>query len=389
MKLHYLTRTLVFGGMLACTQEGASAQTSFGDPLPGLTPAEQTRFLDGKEEFLAEETIEEGLGPVFNGTACGNCHSVPATGGGSTIRETRFGQHRAGSFRPMEEAGGSLIQRRGIGVIDTCNYVGEVVPQTSNRSALRRSQPLFGLGLVDAVLDQAFKDIAAEPGEVAVGGTVHMVQNLSTGGLSVGKFGWKAQVPNLFQFSGDAYLNEMGITNPQFPDESCPQGDCTLLACNPVPELNDDGTGVDKFFDFMTFLAPPPRGPITPDVTAGEQLFQDIGCTSCHRPTLTTDPAYPVAALQNVTFHPYSDFLLHDMGNLGDGITQNDATGALMRTAPLWGLREIQSFLHDGRATTVEDAIKEHQGQGKAARNAFMRLKASAQQLVLAFLNSL
>jgi CxxC motif-containing protein (DUF1111 family) len=210
--------------------------------------------------------------------------------------------------------------------------------------------------------------------------------------LVVGKFGWKAQVPTLFQFAGDAYLNEMGITNPMFPNENCPEGDpegdCPTLAGNPAPDRNDDGAGVTNFANFMTLLAPPPRGPITADVTAGEAIFKSIGCANCHVPALTTGP-HPVAALANQTFFPFSDFLLHDMGNLGDGIVQGVATGREMRTAPLWGLREIKRFLHDGRATTVDKAILEHDGQGAPARDAFDALSPDSRQKLRRFLDSL
>jgi CxxC motif-containing protein (DUF1111 family) len=251
------------------------------------------------------------------------------------------------------------------------------------------------LGLVDAVPDATFQALAQQQA-VSVRGIVNMVTKLSpTGqpdGQAVGKFGWKAQVPSLRQFSGDAYLNEMGITNPQFPNENCPQGDpaaCPVLACNPRPGLNDDGEGVEKFTDFMTFLAAPPPDPAANplDVKAGGQLFQNIGCASCHQPTLTGPN--PVDPSQQVTFQPYSDFLLHDMGSLGDGITQGQATGQLMRTAPLWGVRVIERFLHDGRATTLEQAILEHDGQAKPARNRFKDLTPSDQKLLIAFLKSL
>jgi len=178
----------------------------------------------------------------------------------------------------------------------------------------------------------------------------------------------------------------MGITNPQFPNETCPQGNCALLETCPPPgpkPLNDDGEGVDKFTDFMTFLAPPPRDASkdTPDVIAGEQIFQQIGCASCHQPTLQTGNGVP--------FNPYSDFLLHDMGSLGDGITQGNATGRLMRTAPLWGVRKIESFLHDGSASNLENAILAHDGQAKPARNRFNGLSSSDLRQLLAFLNSL
>jgi CxxC motif-containing protein (DUF1111 family) len=216
-----------------------------------------------------------------------------------------------------------------------------------------------------------------------------MVNDPVHGGKSVGKFGWKAQVPNLHTFAGDAYLNEMGITNPLFPDESCPQGDCSLLITNPFPAMNDTGAGVLAFTDFMTMLAPPPRGPITGDVVAGEFVAARIGCANCHTPVLLTGSTGPVVALRNKLFQPYSDFLLHDMGSLGDGIVQGDATGREIRTAPLWGLRMITTFLHDGRATTIDAAILAHDGQGRAARDRFAALSARDKARLLAFLKSL
>ena len=167
-----------------------------------------------------------------------------------------------------------------------------------------------------------------------------------------------------FKAAADAYLNEMGITSPFFPNENCPQGDCSLLTGNPAPGLNDDGAGVEAFANFMTLLAPPPRGPITKDVAAGEVVFMSLGCASCHVPELKTG-SHPVKALAHQTFFPFSDFLLHDMANLGDGIEQGRATGPGMRTAPLWGLREIKRFLHDGRATTIDQAIRAHDGQAR------------------------
>jgi CxxC motif-containing protein (DUF1111 family) len=216
-----------------------------------------------------------------------------------------------------------------------------------------------------------------------------MVVDADTGQTLVGRFGWKSQVARLHTFAGDAYLNEMGITSPSFPDENCPQGKCNVLdKCNPVPALNDDGDDVDAFADFMQLLAPPEPTTPTPFPTLGQQLFQTAGCASCHVPTLTTGPN-PIAALSNKPLHPYSDFLLHDMGTLGDGITQNNATGRLMRTAPLWGVRFQQTLLHDGRATTVRAAILAHEGQGAAARTAFQALNAAQQQALLSFIATL
>jgi CxxC motif-containing protein (DUF1111 family) len=363
----------------------------FGQPLAGLTDEELERFEAGVEEFSEVETVEEGLGPVFNGDSCAGCHFVPAIGGGATFLETRFGRlGDDGLFDSMPEYGGSLIQRNGIGLQADCDYLPEIVPPEATVVAKRRATPIFGLGLVDATPDSTFKAIAKEqkyhPDGIA--GIVSVVTNLATGQDAVGKFGWKGQNPSLFQFSGDAYVNELGITNPDFPDENCPNGDCDSLACNPFSEMNDDGEGVVGFTDFMMLLAPPPRGPITAQVIAGDLIFRGIGCAGCHRPTLKTGPN-PVAALDRKSYQPFSDFLLHDMGALGDGITQNKATGRLMRTAPLWGLRKITTFLHDGSAATYEQAILAHDGQGKKARDRFAGLPAWKKNLLYAFLGSL
>src|SRR5205823_1907120 len=145
-------------------------------------------------------------------------------------------------------------------------FVAELVPKEATIVAQRRTTPLFGLGLVDAVPEKALQDLAAleRAVDASAAGIAAMVPDISKNRLAVGRFGWKDQNPTLFQFAGDAYINEMGISNPEFPNESCPQGDCSLLAGNPAPGLNDDGGDVVAFTDFMSFLAPPPRGPTTP-----------------------------------------------------------------------------------------------------------------------------
>jgi CxxC motif-containing protein (DUF1111 family) len=367
------------------------APPDFGQPLAGLPADLVDRFNDGKAEFEGVETVEEGVGPIFNDVSCANCHTAAAIGGGSTTLETRFGKiGNDGLFDAMGYAGGSLIQKQGIGTNQTCEYLAEIVPPEATITAERRTTPLFGLGLVDAVPDSTFYAIAYEekfhPDGIA--GLVSVVTKISTGLPAVGKFGWKCQNPSLFQFSGDAYVNEMGITSPEFPDENCPQGNCDYLSCNPAPGVNDDGTGVQEFDDFMTFLAPPPRGPITPQAVLGELVFLGIGCNGCHRTEIRSG-ANPVVALNKVRFHPYSDFLLHDVGDLGDGITQNLATGKFMRTAPLWGLRKITTYLHDGRATTLDAAILAHAGQAKRARDRYAGLPNFKKTWLVAFLNSL
>lgn len=393
--MQWKVASIVMGMMIVATAASSQRADSFGDPLRGLTQAQRAAFEAGREEFNQAEEVDEGLGPVFNDRSCAICHSAPVVGGGSERTVTRFGTTSNGAFDPLAAFGGSLIQEKSIGPADLAGihqFQAETVPASATIVAHRRTTPLFGLGLVDAVPDADFVALAAKEAQQGDGtaGRAAMVTDLVHGGQSVGKFGWKAQVPNLMQFSADAYLNEMGITSPLFPNENCPNGNCAELAFNPAPGLNDAGDGVQKFADFMTMLAPPSRlsNPRDRSGNAGEQTFEQIGCTACHTPTMRTGSS-SVPALDRQTFHPYSDFLLHDMGSLGDGISQGAANGREMRTAPLWGLRAVTRYLHDGRATTLEAAILAHEGQGRAARDRFARLDGRRKDSLLAFLNSL
>ncbi|MFN8544696.1 MAG: di-heme oxidoredictase family protein [Candidatus Binatia bacterium] len=363
-----------------------AAAAEFGDPLRGLTPAELERFTAGREAFAQVETAADGLGPVFNGTSCGGCHDVGAIGGGSELVETRFGTVTDGVFDPLAGLGGSLIQTDGIGVQGACTFVGEVVPPQATIVAGRRTTPLFGLGLVDAVPDAELVALARQQARFRpqTAGRPNFVTDVATGLPAIGKFGWKSQVPSLLHFSADAYLNEMGITTPLFPDESCPQGDCTLLVCDPVPGVDDDLEDVESFRDFMAFLAPPPPVRAGGATWQGGRLFAQVGCGDCHVPALVTGRS-EVAALRRRILQPYSDFLLHDMGSLGDGIEQGQATGREMRTAPLWGVRLMTTFLHDGRAHSIAEAILAHDGQGRRARDGFAALSAEKQTRLVAF----
>jgi len=365
---------------------------SAGGPLAGLTAAQRADFAEGLADFREEEEVIDGLGPVFNERSCAACHSVPATGGGSNRRVTRFARRVNGTFDALTALGGTLIQDHAIGPADgsTHRFAPERVPAQATIVVRRRSPPLFGLGLVDATPDADFVALAtAQMGSGdRVAGRVSLVDNIRAGMKTVGKFGWKAQVPTLLQFAGDAYVNEMGITTPDFPNEMCPQGNCAELAFNPMPGLNDDGSGQVALHNFMMVLAAPPRGAQSRDTAEGESTFEGIGCAQCHVATMRTG-ANPIAALNRQTYHPYSDFLLHDMGVLGDGLEMGSAAGSEFRTAPLWGLRFITRYLHDGRAATIEEAILAHAGQARPARDRFAALAGPAKTKLMAFLGSL
>jgi CxxC motif-containing protein (DUF1111 family) len=413
MTLRKRVRSAALGAsmlMLALAALGGGSGTNFGDPLPGLTPDLQALFVAGQASFSVIDTPATGLGPVFNDTGCAQCHSAPAVGGGSTTLETRYGTLTNGVFDPLTQYGGSLIHSQGIGLFNGVNFVGEIVPQPpalpngpATIVAGRRTTPLFGLGLVDAVADSTFQEIAQLEQALTpqTAGRINIINDVFADGQApqarAGRFGWKCQHSTLFAFCGDAYLNEMGITTPLFPNEICPQDpaqgrlvNCALLATSPDPNVPNepDNDDLTQFTQFITLLAPPPKLALTDQAKRGAVTFAAIGCANCHLPALRTGPN-SIPQLDEVTFFPFSDFLLHDMGSLGDGIAQNGAGQTEMRTAPLWGVRAQTTFLHDGRANTLSQAILAHAGQGQAAANHFAALSASAQANLIAFLNSL
>jgi CxxC motif-containing protein (DUF1111 family) len=364
---------------------------NLGEPVRGLTAAQLGAWLAARDEFNEDKDVAAGLGPIFNDVSCLRCHSIPVAGGSNPRAVTLFGRTTNGVFDPLTALGGPVLQEEALGPQQGVPpFQRELVPAQATIVAQRRTTPLFGLGFVDATPDATFIDLAAQQAErnPATAGRVAFVTNFVAGTPTVGKFGWKAQVPSLFQFAGDAYRNEMGITSPEFPNENCANGNCNDLARNPAPGLNDIGDDVRLLTDFMLMLGAPPRGLITAAVTAGEQVFQQLGCNECHVPNLTTG-SHPIDALSNKIYSPYSDFLLHDMGALGDGIVQGEASGREFRTAPLWGLRAQTTFLHDGRAKNVHDAITAHDGQALTSREAYQQLDAQARARLLAFLNSL
>ncbi len=363
----------------------------FGDPLREMTAAEFERFRLGLDDFLEVEEADEGLGPAFNGLSCAQCHSVPAIGGSSTVTEIRAGiLHEDGSFEELP--GGTVFQMFSI----PTHASQAVIPPEANVIAHRKALQLFGLGLVEAVPDEVFlslEDPDDRDGD-GISGRAARVVDVDSGELRVGRFGWKAQQATLLTFGAEAYRDEMGITNALFPEEACPGGNREAVDLDDLVADPEDGPdrltglrGIDNFESFMRFLGAPPRGPVTEAAARGEQLFSRIGCDSCHLPSLQTGPDRS-AALDQRVFHPYGDFLLHDIGT-GDGIQQADASPFEIRTPPLWGVRVRAPFLHDGRAPTLESAIGQHDGEARASRLRFESLPLEEKQALLAFLRSL
>jgi CxxC motif-containing protein (DUF1111 family) len=361
----------------------------FGLPLTGLTDAQLVAFADGREDFVQRETPATGLGPIFNDVSCAACHSAPAIGGASGRTVTRFGHTADGVFDPLAALGGSLLQDRSVAGIPR-----ETVPAAANVVARRVTTPVFGAGLIEAIPDSTIVAGTLAPKPDGIRGRVSVVTDVATGALRIGRFGWKAQHASLLAFSADAYANEMGITNRFFPAENAPNGNTAAIArfedgvLDDVTDPADGRSATDRLADYMRFLAAPPRAAANASALAGEQRFAALGCASCHTPTLTTGP-HPVAALSEKPVALYSDLLLHDMGALGDGIVQGTAGARDMRTAPLWGLRTRNALLHDGRARTPDAAIRAHDGEAAAIRDAYLRLADAERQQLLDFLNTL
>jgi len=431
---------LIAGGLGAgCTTEGddnepvafTSAEQEItavaGDPLPGITAAD---FAEAKTHFQTVEELDDGLGPIFNEKACGNCHTQGATGGAGVQIERRFGRFDNGLFNTLSNKGGSLRQLATVGSFtgknnQSCFAPLEVEPpEATIKNRGRLTTPLFGAGLIEAIPDSVIiANASAQP--TSIRGIVNRVPVLlptpgdttqTVGSTRVGRFGWKAGIATLVQFSADAYLNEMGITTQHciagnsvltFATESKPNGIAQPAGCDDrglggagIPAGTDDGVGscagglteiqddVAFFNTFMTFLAPAPRTAIDPNINLrGGTAFNNAVCAGCHLLKDYVTPAHPANGVPgNFTFRPRSDFLLHDMGSLGDMIGNDGDTVArtrLMRTAPLWGLHHRTKLLHDGRASNITDAIHAHDGQALASVHAFDALSAGDKSAML------
>jgi CxxC motif-containing protein (DUF1111 family) len=437
---------------------------------PGRRTADQKVF----EEI--EHIAPDGLGPLYNAQSCRECHQSPVSGATSQVTELRVGHLNShGQFQNPEipiNHGGEVIRDRTL-VNDRaiCAEIQEHVPETETVRTTRLATNLLGDGYVEAISDEQLLKIRREQCRASnrkiCGQAVKVPVPESEGPDRIGRFGWKDQHASLLAFAADAYLNEMGITNSLQKSEvtticnppvttTVPNNDPTKITePNSLPDPNDNNLeDIDHFASFMRSLKAPPRGETaaaTPDAKHGAELFTKIGCASCHVETIVTgkSPARPGGpglhpdALANRTIHPYSDFLLHDVGT-GDGIaialvehfgrervekrfheesTVDETKGAdskaedecsetfqtavaegekhpkllrdtlcarnKIRTAPLWGLRLRSRLMHDGASVQLDDAIRRHRGEADEVSERFSKLKPSDQKALLAFLQSL
>jgi len=356
-------------------------------PFAKLSAGDRALFESGAEEFRAVDTVEEGIGPVFNATSCAECHNRPWIGGTSDRKVTRIGTTGPGGFDPLLGVGGPVIQTNGL-TIPGCSVPGETIPAEATVVAERDAPALFGAGLIELIPDEMILQLADPTDRNGDG----ISGRPNTVGGRVGRFGRKAQIATLREFASDAYLQEMGITSPDRPDEIAPQGGGVV--CDTVADPEDDGTNVQRFVDFMRMLAPlPAKQYVSTDVKraarAGRRVFRRMRCHGCHSEKIRVPrPLLAPFGVRRVVL--FSDLLLHDLGpGLADGIEQGEASGAEFRTTPLWGVGWSAPYLHDGRATTLADAILAHGGEAAAARDAFAALSVADRIALLAFLRSL
>ena len=392
MKRPEIFRGLAAFSLIVITAALAQELALPGGPLGGLTSQELELFRAGRADFLEVESADDGLGPMFNGTSCAQCHNIPTVGGTGTMVETRAGyRDEQGKFHAPP--GGSVIHLFSVPPHD-CQIS---VYEEANVVAHRISIPLFGAGLVEAIPDETILALADPDDRNGDGirGRAAIIEDVASGKKRVGRFGWKSQQATLLTFAGDAYLNEMGITNDLFPTEayanvSAEKRSSTCRVVQSIEDLRDRRTGrrgIDNFENFLKLLAPPAPLLRTAAAASGEVLFNSVGCSSCHIPQLLTGKnANPVFDRKAVNL--YSDLLLHDIGT-GDGIEQGDAKGNEMRTPSLWGLRFRRPLLHDGSAANVEGAIERHLGEAERAKEAYTRLAPAEKADLIAFLKTL
>src|SRR6201982_2980784 len=371
-------------------------------------PSGDTYALD-QARFEQDHDAGTGLGPVFNARACVDCHQNPVSGGSSQFTEVRAGHNDAdGNFVaatvPINDGANVIANLSIINDRALIPQAQEHIPDTENIRALRAALNTLGDGFVEAIDDSTLQTIAQQQPDLSEGrihGEAIEVPVLEAPGQNrVGRFGWKDQHSSLLSFIGDAYLNEMGVTNRLRPKDTTTVGKTTQ-----DPEDIPDDLGladIDHFAQFIRGTKVPPRDTAlaaTVAGRAGRSVFERIGCHNCHVESITTAPAGSVInggaflvpeALGNKIIHPFSDFLLHDI-ETGDGIVQTPPqdTADKLRTAALWGLRTRPRYMHDLRSLTLQDAITRHLGEARHVSRRFRDLTFVEKQQLFTFLNSL
>lgn len=440
IKLFFITMFVASGQIMAGDR---LAGQSFTEPNKNLSNEQFDQFILGKSFFRipwveapSATTARDGLGPLFSANTCVNCHqkngrgkvfdhgnvvdrsyvvrlSIPSNGADDQIllkhqgfvAEPTYGaQFSVNGVKDVPFEGkvevsyqaldfvypdGTLVMLQKPNIQLTQLGYGEMHPQTI--VAARVAPALVGLGLIEQISDAQIlsNEDVDDTNDDGISGKANRVWSKETNQLEVGRYTWKAATPSVRHQSANAAASDMGLTNPLHPEESCTQAQ---LKCLGAPkgdyyafDLPDKRLNAISFY--LRQLALPSTKPI--QHTAGQVLFESLGCAMCHR------PSYQLSS--GKTISPYSDFLLHDMGSgLADGRQEYLASGSEWRTPPLWHLSKVsqilgkqQNFLHDGRARTLEEAILWHGGEAKDARAAFVKLPLGERQALLKFLGEI
>lgn len=352
--------------------------------VAGLSASEQADYAEGRELFFTKFTLEEGLGPFFAEQACGLCHEGAGRGPGKVLR---IGRTLNGQFDPMLEHGGPILQFRSAIPGETAEFP----PPEAQFVNFRVAPPIWGRGYIQAIPDATIL-ANADPFDLngdGISGRANIIVQGFVGAPThpvLGRHGLKAQMATIEDFASNAFLQDLGMTTPIRPYE----------LNNPHSDAKDSKKGIDISAEqlraverFIRSSEFPPMLPETPDIIDGRNLFASTGCVKCHIPSMQTGTS-DIPAVSNKTVFFYSDFLLHDMGEgMSDGVLDGDAAPREFKTPVLRGMRFFKEFLHDGRASTIQQAIQLHDGEGAAIRDAFLSLSQSDQQKIVLFILSL
>ncbi|HEY7727400.1 MAG TPA: di-heme oxidoredictase family protein [Candidatus Eisenbacteria bacterium] len=368
----------------------------FDQPMEGLDNGELGQFQRGQTQFRRSFSVVEGLGPIFNNVSCASCHSGDGRGIPSNIL-VRFSR----GTDLVESEGGPQIEDRAIPGAEA-----ERLPAGVDVSR-RMPPPVFGVGLIEAIPDSAIlahadpndadgDGISGRPNWITPAAYVPATEPGGGAGPRVGRFGRKAQVAALLQQAVDAYHQDIGITSPYRPTENVnPLASRVVPGLDQAPDPEVSEGEVEDAVQYMRMLAPPSPGAWTDQRSRGGALFAAARCNVCHVPSLPTG-AHEIEALAFRQAGLYSDLLLHDLGDaLADNRPDGSADGREWRTAPLWGMRLVREFLngtmfllHDGRARSVDEAVRLHGGEAVAARDAFLAMPAADRAALVDFVES-
>jgi CxxC motif-containing protein (DUF1111 family) len=430
----------LLGGQATVFNETRNA---FAQPIPGLERDDELLFFVGNSFFNqnwvtapSSTTARDGLGATFNSRSCAGCHFKDGrghapengeVGTGFLIRLNIPERSLTGAYLPDLNYGGQLQDQALEGMqaegqieiayteitgsfADGTSYslrqpaysfselaYGELYPEI--RLSPRVANQMIGLGLLEAIPESTILSLA-DPNDSdgdGISGRPNLVWDVFNQEMAIGRFGWKANQPSLLQQVAGAFIGDIGITTSLFPEENCPmsQSECLTLENGGIPEISDDD--LMKVVLYSSVLAvPAQRHSDVPEIQQGEALFAEIGCSACHTMELETGIHLQIPALSNQTIRPFTDLLLHDMGEgLADNSPDFEASGSEWRTAPLWGIGLFETvnghsfYLHDGRARNIDEAILWHGGEAQASRDAFINLSAEERAALVAFLRSL